>query len=99
MKTMDINQGVAAFQATAGAKLLDVRPTEYLADGKIPDSLHVPSNELQRVLELVPDKETPIFVYCLDGTLAAQATQWLIDAGYANAVCIGGFLDYQGPVA
>lgn len=94
--TPDINEGVARFGSTASAVLLDVRtPAEY-GQGHIPHSRNIPLQELSRAETVVPDKATPLFVYCLSGARSRQAVSELKRMGYANVENIGGINGYRG---
>lgn len=93
----NINQGVQEYNDTPGAVLLDVRsPSEYEAS-HIPGSQNMHVNQLARIAELVPDKETPIFVYCLSGSRSQRAVAFLKKAGY-NAKNIGAITDWKGEI-
>ncbi|MBQ3106056.1 MAG: rhodanese-like domain-containing protein [Eggerthellaceae bacterium] len=95
-KRMDINDGVRLFRETPGAVLLDVRPPEFAASGSIPGTTHLPINELNRITEVVPAADTPLFVYCTAGILSEQAARALAQAGYTNVANIGGIMAYKG---
>ncbi|MBR4966351.1 MAG: rhodanese-like domain-containing protein, partial [Lachnospiraceae bacterium] len=45
---------------------------------------------------VIPDKNTVIYVYCRSGRRSKIAAQALADAGYVNVTEIGGILDYTG---
>ncbi|HJD22706.1 MAG TPA: rhodanese-like domain-containing protein [Firmicutes bacterium] len=92
----DINQGVAEWESTKGAVLLDVRTKEEYADSHIKGSVNVPLNELETIRRVVPDKATPIFVYCLSGGRSASAAAYLKRSGYSHVYDIGGINSYRG---
>ncbi len=94
----DIDQGVEEWKKTPGAVLLDVRsPGEY-RQGHIPGSVNVPVNEIGQISEQVPQKETPLFVYCLSGSRSSRAVRLLKQQGYTEVNNIGGINGYQGKV-
>ncbi len=66
--------------------ILDVRePSEYKA-GHIPYAKNLPRGFLEfKIAKLVPDKSTPIVVYCRSGHRASLATLRLMTMGYGNA--------------
>ena len=73
LKPADINAGVEEFRATPGARLVDVRtPGEY-AGGHIPGAVNVPLQQIGAIASEVPDKSTPLFVYCMSGARSQQA--------------------------
>ncbi len=97
-KVPDINQGVEEFKTTSGAVLLDVRtPGEY-QEGHIPGSKNIPLQTLDEIEEIVENKATPIFVYCLSGGRSRQATAILQQMGYSDVKNIGGISAYHGKV-
>ena len=97
-KGPDINQGVKTFGSTEGAVLLDVRTPEEYRQGHIPGSKNIPLQTLGDVVAHVPDKATPLFVYCRSGARSAQATGMLESLGYTNVTNIGGISAYTGKV-
>ena len=95
LKPANINTGVEEFHATPGAQLIDVRtPAEY-AGGHIPDAVNVPLQQISTIANKVPDKSTPLFVYCMS---SQQAVSALKQMGYANAHNIGGIGSWRGDV-
>ncbi|WP_066688398.1 rhodanese-like domain-containing protein [Christensenella intestinihominis] len=95
-KTADINEGVKKMQDTQGAVLLDVRTEEEYFKAHIPGSLNIPLDELQTAVNKIPDKNTPVFVYCLSGSRSRQAEQVLRNMGYTDLTNIGGIHNYNG---
>ena len=98
-KSPDINQGVTEFEQTPGAILLDVRSPQEYGYRNIPGSTNLPLPELNRVGEIVPDKDTPLFVYCHSGGRSAQAVKQLKSMGYTAAKNLGGITNYHGKLA
>ncbi len=96
MRGPDVNQGVAEWEKTQGAVLIDVRTREEYRQGHIPGSVNIPLNEITSVTERVPAKDTPIFVHCLSGGRSAQAAGYLGKLGYRQVKNIGGISGYQG---
>ena len=94
----DINQGVEAFRATPGAVLVDVRTPDEFAGGHIPGAVNVPLQQISAAETAVPQKTTPLFVYCLSGARSAQATAALKRMGYDDVRTIGGIGRWRGEV-
>ena len=69
-----------------GVVLIDVREGEELAQGKIPGAKHVPRAYLEsRIEQVVPDRSTPIILYCASGVRSAYAARTMIkELGYEN---------------
>lgn len=81
-----------------GAPAVDVRTADEVAEGKLPNALHVPVDEVgTRIAEIDKlvggDKSKPIVVYCASGARSAKAQQTLEAAGYTNVVNGGGYDD------
>ena len=72
-----IDDGVCAYQATKGAILLDVRTPQEYRDGHIPTSINLPLQNIANIKEVVPNKETPLFVYCKSGMRSEHAASIL----------------------
>ena len=62
LKTLEINRGIEEFKKTPNAVLFDVRRPEEYAQGRIAGSKNVPVQMAAKILEQVPDKETPLYV-------------------------------------
>ena len=92
----DIDAGVEKFKNTEGGVLIDVRTEEEYARGHIENSINLPLSEISAVGEIIPDKDTPIFVYCRSGARSSSAAGILKKMGYRNAVNIGGISGYSG---
>lgn len=71
--------------------ILDVRePKEYRA-GHIPGAINIPRGVLEfKVTGKIPDKSTPILVYCKTGGRGALAGQTLMKMGYKNVTNMDG---------
>ena len=96
LKGTNINDEVKRFKETEGAVLLDVRTREEYGQGRIPGSINIPVQEMKKAESLLPEKETPLFVYCLSGGRSGQAVSMLKSMGYRNVSNIGGISGYKG---
>lgn len=79
-KSPDINQGVEEWKNTEGGVLIDVRNAGEYKEGHIPGSKNVPLKEVDAILEVVPDKKTPLFVHCLSGVRSSQAVARMVES-------------------
>ena len=62
-------------QAASGAAWIDVREDDEWQEGHIPGAIHVPRGHLEsRIEAAVPDKSTPLIVYCAVGNRSAFAS-------------------------
>ncbi len=98
LKPADINAGVEDFRATPGARLIDVRTSAEYAGGHIPGAANVPLQQIASIVSEVPDKATPLFVYCMSGARSQQAVAALKRMGYTDARNIGGIGNWRGAV-
>lgn len=81
----------AARIAEPGTVVLDVREPDEYEQGAIAGVVHIPRGHLEAQIESrVPDKATPIVVYCAGGVRSAFATQTLRQLGYARAESMAG---------
>lgn len=95
----DINQGINEYKAAKGAILLDVRTQQEYKEGHIPESKNLPLQTIDKVVNIVENKDTPLFVYCYSGARSRQAVSALKQMGYKNVKNIGGISAYKGKVA
>src|SRR2546428_12266120 len=73
------------------ALLIDVREKDEWTQGHAPRSLFIPRGFLElRVEEKVPDKKTPIVVYCAGGTRSLLAARSLKELGYQSVASMSG---------
>ena len=93
-----LDKGVEEYHYTPGALLLDVRTPEEYREGHVPGSVNLPLQELYRVGQVVPDKTTPLFLYCRSGARSGQATEMLREEGYTQVKNIGEIISYKGKV-
>ena len=74
-----------------GAVVLDVREPDEYEQGAIPGALHIPRGQLESNIESrVPDRDTPLIVYCAGGTRSAFAAKTLAELGYTDVVSVAG---------
>ena len=95
-KSININRGIEEFSLLPDAVLLDVRTAEEYNDGHIPRSINLPLHNIDRVEDLIQNKNTPIFVYCRSGARSARAVEELKGLGFLDARDIGGISSYKG---
>jgi molybdopterin/thiamine biosynthesis adenylyltransferase/rhodanese-related sulfurtransferase len=69
-----------------GVAVVDVRESEEFAAGHLPGARHVPRSYLEsRIEAAVPDRSTPVIVYCASGNRSAYAARTLAqELGYEN---------------
>ena len=92
----DINRGIAEFDQTPNAVLLDVRTPQEYREGHIPGSQNVPLDMLEDVDDMIHVKSTPVFVYCHSGIRSRHAARTLQVMGYTRVRNLGGIDAYSG---
>lgn len=97
-RSADINAGIAEYETTDGAVLLDVRTEKEYHDGHIDGSVNLPLDRISFIEDTVKDKSTPLYVHCYSGSRSGQAVSYLKKIGYTNATNIGGISSYHGKV-
>jgi rhodanese-related sulfurtransferase len=72
--------------------LLDVRQDWETKLCRLPNSIHIPIEEIEfRVEEL--DRNSEIVVYCHQGVRSAAVAEYLLQLGFANVKNLAGGLD------
>src|SRR6516165_1817027 len=84
-------------QDLEGAAWIDVREQDEWDEGHLPGAVHVPRGFLESRIEgVVPDKATPVVLYCAAANRSAFAAKTLEELGYTNAHSVaGGFTDWK----
>ena len=77
-----IYEGVRRFGQTENGVLLDVRREDEYGKGHIPGSRNLPLSRLEQAKTEIPDRDTPLFVYCLSGGRSRKAAEILKGMGY-----------------
>jgi sulfur-carrier protein adenylyltransferase/sulfurtransferase len=74
-----------------GALVIDVREQDEFDQGAIPGAVHIPRGYLEmRVENAVPDRDTPVVVYCAGGTRSLFGAETLQQLGYTNVRSLAG---------
>ena len=94
----NLKKGLETYGATPGAVLLDARSPEEYRSGHIAGSLNLPLQAWNQAENLIPDKDTPVFVYCHSGARSSRMAGVLKKLGYTHVTNIGGIVDYDGPL-
>lgn len=74
----------AEMDANTPMTLVDVRTVDEFAEGFIPGAINIPLNELTASLDLLPDLNANIVVYCGSGHRSALVMMALNLLGYTN---------------
>ena len=81
----------ATRRAVPGTVFLDVREPDEYEQGAIPGAIHIPRGHLEAQIEArVPDRDTPLVVFCAGGVRSAFAAKTLGELGYGDVVSMNG---------
>lgn len=98
-KTSEIDPSMldAALRGAPRPALIDVREPDEHAQGMIPGTIHIPRGFLElRIERSVPDRSTPVVIYCASGTRSVLAARSLGELGYTNVASLaGGFTGWK----
>ncbi len=80
-----------------GYFILDVRSRLEYGRGHIEDAVNVPLDELdENIIDLIPNKERKVLVYCQSGSRSKAASEKLVSYGYTNIYnMVGGMTAYD----
>jgi molybdopterin/thiamine biosynthesis adenylyltransferase/rhodanese-related sulfurtransferase len=90
-------EAAEALRAGPRPTLIDVRERDEYEQGFIPGAAHIPRGNLEsRIEQRVPDRATPLIVYCAAGNRSAYAARTLSELGYTDVVSMaGGFTAWK----
>ena len=75
---------------------LDVRNTWEYKKKHLQNSILVPFNKLPYTLEkAIPDKQTPVYIFCSANTRAKVAMKYMLEHGYKNIIGCGTIEDAE----
>jgi molybdopterin/thiamine biosynthesis adenylyltransferase/rhodanese-related sulfurtransferase len=73
------------------ATFLDVREQDEYDAGTVPGAIHIPRGHLESQIESkIPNKDTPVVVYCAGGTRSAFAAETMNELGYTDVASMSG---------
>lgn len=76
--------------------LIDVREEPEYITGHAMDALLLPVDEIteETAEDLIPDKQSPVMVYCRTGRRSARAAVLLEELGYTQIYDMGGLVGW-----
>ncbi|MFN8103761.1 MAG: molybdopterin-synthase adenylyltransferase MoeB [Acidimicrobiia bacterium] len=89
IREIDFDEGQRILNTEPGTVWIDVRESDEYENGAIAGSVHIPRGYLELSVENdVPDKDTPVVLYCAGGVRSALAAKSLQDLGYSDVVSL-----------
>jgi molybdopterin/thiamine biosynthesis adenylyltransferase/rhodanese-related sulfurtransferase len=74
-----------------GATVVDVREDSEWEQGHLPRALHISKSYVEQQIEgAVPDRDSPVVLYCAGGVRSLFAAQTLQQLGYTNVASMSG---------
>ena len=97
-KSISSTQAEKLIKDSSDLIIIDVRRYSEFKQGKIPNAINIPVEELEWEIEdLKENIDKPILVYCKAGHKSALAWQMLEEEGFNNLYNLGqGILGYKG---
>jgi rhodanese-related sulfurtransferase len=96
---ISMTEAVSMMEEEEDYIILDVRTAEEYEQKHITGAINVPNEEIgNEEIELLPDKDAIILVYCRSGNRSKQASQKLANMGYTNIVEFGGIGEWAGEI-
>ncbi len=94
----DLQSVKALLDNQARISLVDVREQDEWVQGHIPDAIWIPRGYLeQKIEDAVPDKASPVILYCASGNRSVLGAKSLQQLGYTNVKSMaGGFSRWKG---
>jgi sulfur-carrier protein adenylyltransferase/sulfurtransferase len=93
----ELSPGESELAVESGARLIDVRETSEWEEGHIPGAILIPKSYVEQQIEgQVPDRDTPVVLYCAGGVRSLIAGTTLRLMGYTNVASMsGGFQQWK----
>ncbi len=96
IRKLDFSQAKALLDARPDAVLLDVREEEEYITGHASGAQLLPLDELndESAMDLIPEPDTPVLVYCRSGVRSHAAALRLDDFGYEEIYDLGSLVGW-----
>ncbi|HOF27377.1 MAG TPA: rhodanese-like domain-containing protein [Clostridia bacterium] len=79
----------------SGYIILDVRTKDEYKGGHIPGAVLLPNESIgKETIDILPDKDQIILIYCRSGRRSKEAAAKLVNLGYTNIYEFGGIIDW-----
>ncbi|MBS4195092.1 rhodanese-like domain-containing protein [Lederbergia citri] len=75
--------------------LIDVREDEEVAEGMIPEAVHIKMGDIPEKLDKL-DLHSEYIIICRSGGRSSRVCEYLFDQGYNVCNMVGGMLEWEG---
>lgn len=102
MEELTQEEWLSQLENDDNAVILDVRTDAEVADGIIPNAIHIDIYKGQDFIEEVDalDKSKNYYIYCRSGNRSGKACQIMEELGFENTYnLLGGMLEWEGDIA
>lgn len=102
MEELTQEEWISQLENDTNAVILDVRTDEEVADGIIPNAIHVDIYKGQEFIDKVEalDKNKNYYIYCRSGNRSGKACQIMEELGFENTYnLLGGMLEWEGEIS
>jgi rhodanese-related sulfurtransferase len=99
MEDLSQEEWASRLENDENAVILDVRTDAEVADGIIPNAIHIDIYKGQDFIDEIEtlDKDKNYYVYCRSGKRSGQACSIMEQLGFENAYNLeGGILEWEG---
>ncbi|MBJ6368089.1 rhodanese-like domain-containing protein [Snuella sedimenti] len=99
MEDLTQEEWLSQLENDANAVILDVRTDDEVAEGIIPNAIHIDIYKGQAFIDEIDalDKSKNYYVYCRSGNRSGQACNIMEELGFENAYnLLGGILEWEG---
>jgi phage shock protein E len=96
---MTHQQAIEAMNQDSSIVLVDVRTIPEYVSGYVEGAINIPLDTIEsNFRNIVPNKDTRLFIICRSGNRSAEAAQILKKMGYTNITDIGGIINWPQPL-
>lgn len=83
----------------SGFVIVDVREASEYSDGHIKGAINVPLSTIgNEKIDILPDLDQRILVYCRSGVRSKKASEKLSNIGYTRILEFGGIMTWKGEI-
>jgi len=97
IKTITPEKVQKQLEAGKTLNLIDVREDDEVAEGMIPEAVHIRMGNIPENLDKL-DQNSEYIIICRSGGRSGRVCEYLFDQGYNVSNMVGGMLEWEGPL-